>query len=180
MLPPVYVPPGTCRRPSQRLRRTAQKVQAGHPSERLCPSLSCRTESTISASPLPPALPWTAQWHGWSPWWCGELNQRFSSDLRHHSNWFARPHLALSAGLLNMPVAQPWCEGMHQPDLLPCTPCPPALMIPAAAWWARPQPSETMPHRVTDSSRASVQLGASLCNHTCLAPPHYHNNRMRG
>ncbi len=31
---------------------------------RLCPSLSCRTESTISASPLPPALPWTAQWHG--------------------------------------------------------------------------------------------------------------------
>ncbi len=98
MLPPVYMPPGTCRRPSQRRRRTAQKAQAGHPSGRLCPSLSCRTESTISASLLPPALPRTAQWHGRSPWWRGELNQQFSSALRYHSNWFAHPHLALSAG----------------------------------------------------------------------------------
>ncbi len=66
----------------------------------------------------------------------------------------APAHLALSAGLLDMPVAQPWCEGMHQPYLLPCTPCPPALMIRAAAWWARPEPSETMPHWVTNRSRA--------------------------
>ncbi len=121
-----------------------------------------------------------AQWHGRSPWWRGELNQQFSSVLRYHSNWFARPHLALSAGLLDMPVAPTSCEDMHQPDLLPCTPCPPALMTRAAAWWARPEPSETMPHRVTDSPRASVQPGASLCNHTRLALPHYHNNRRRG
>ncbi len=61
--------------------------------------------------------------------WRGELNQRFSSALWYHSNWFARPHLALSACRLDMLVAQTSCEDMRQPDLLPCTPCPPALMI---------------------------------------------------
>ncbi len=74
------------------------------------------------------ALPWTAQWHGRSHWWRGELNQRFSSALRYHSNWFARPHLALSAGRLDMLVAHTSCEDMCQPDLLPCTPCP-------QRWW---------------------------------------------
>ncbi len=50
----------------------------------------------------------------------------------------------------------------------------------AAAWWAGSEPSETMPDRGTDSSRASVSPAASLCNRAHSSPSHYHSILRKG
>ncbi len=95
------------------------------------------------------------------------------------SSW-PRAHPSLSAGQPGMPATPTWCADIHQPDPLPRTPCPEALKLFIAAWRARTEPSETMPQRGTDSSRASVLPQASLCNHAASIPPHYRSNQRRG
>ncbi len=84
------------------------------------------------------------------------------------------------AGQPSTLAAPPWCADTNQPDPLLCTPCPPALKMWTAAWWARSEPSETMQRWGTDSSRTSIPHKASLFNHAHSSPSHYHSNRTRG
>ncbi len=62
------------------------------------------------------------------------------------------------------------CADMHQPAPLPCTPCLQALKF-VAAWKARTESLETMPHRGTDSSRVSVLPKASLLYQLVITSP---------